>query len=167
MEILCPIILVVIGLGVSSSKFISESRSKVMDQKLFIYGNQWPLVNRIPLINTSNINSEFLNDYRTPKLNYTIFDWTDSVTNITQSLINYNKYLQASGLNYQHGNYLITGLNTIAHQYEFILISNLYSNESPPIFVQEMLTSIIKKATNQQNLVINVSLLILITLLAN
>ena len=114
MEILCPIILVLIGLGVSSAKFIEESKTKLMDKS--VLSNQTVLVNRNPLLsNSSNINSEFLLQYSSSHINYQMLDWNNSTDNVTQYLINYNLFLQAKNDTVQNGNFLITKLDTINH----------------------------------------------------
>jgi len=155
MEILCPIILVLIGLGVSSAKFIEESKTKLMDKS--VLSNQTVLVNRNPLLsNSSNINSEFLLQYSSSHINYQMLDWNNSTDNVTQYLINYNLFLQAKNDTVQNGNFLITKLDTINHAHEFILISNLYTREGPPIFIQEMITNIMRTDLNIPDLIINV-----------
>ena len=161
MEILCPIILVLIGLGVSSAKFVVESNTKLMEKS--VLSNQTVLVNRIPLLsNNSNINSEFLLPYSTSNINYQMLDWNNSTDNVTQSLINYNLFLQAKNDTVQNGNFLITRLDTTNHIHEFILISNLYTREGPPIFIQEMITNIMRTDLKVPDLIINVHIIFLI-----
>ncbi len=157
MEILCPIILVLIGLGVSSVEFFRDSPPKTMTMSKF-KAEQFPKVNKIPLLqNKSDIDSSFLLNYDTNITKYNLIDWNISYDNVTKSLVEYNRMLQFSNTNLtQYGNFFFLRLDTIRHNYDFILISNTFAADAPPIYAQEMLTNIIRKASNNPNFKIKV-----------
>ena len=157
-EILCPIILVIIGLGVSGVDFLTASPSIIMNVSGFV--NQTIMVNKVPLVaNTNGIatNNSFLSQYDTVNYSYNLMDWTASNGNVTDAIVRYNKYLQSLNSTTQHGNFLITKINKDIQQYEFILFANLYSTDAPAMYINEMLNKILIYATDMPNLKIIVS----------
>jgi len=158
MEILCPILLVLVGLGVSSVSFNRDSPTKTMNTSLFERA-QAPKVNTLTLNGVNIIDTNFLKAYNTNNITYQFVEWKDYSDNTTRSILEYNRYLQFLSTNItEYGNFFFPKVNQVTNEYEFILISNTYANDAPPIYVQEMLTNLIRLSSNNPKVAIQVNI---------
>ena len=148
LEILCPIILVLIGLGVSSVHFIKNSP--------FLYVN----LNLLPTGETILTNQRLFNNGTVPivfrdnadsNLNLT-YSFADDVNNndVESTLINFNNFLFKTNLTNSYGSYYLLNINKKTQIYEFVTFVNTQSRNSPIIFAQQMMDQILNFASDRQ-----------------
>lgn len=163
LEFLCPIILVLIGCGVSSIKFVQEADTKNLSFSR-LPTPQYPYVNTIPFSTiNANQNLNLQNYLVTPNSSLYTFNFTNGFTNpntnYVDAFLRYNDYVSSlkrvndtSSNNYL-GNYYIfnidNGPNNEYTKYEVGILTNSKSVDAPLIYTQEILSNLISKATNQ------------------
>lgn len=162
LEFLCPILLVLIGCGVSSVKFQKNSPNKIMDFNK-LPTPQYPFVNTLPFSDPSNQNLNFGN-YLTP-MNSSLYNFNTTTsfvnpnTNYSDAFLRYNDYIttlknvnDSSSNNYLGSYYIFkvdNGVNNEYNKYEIGILTNSKSLDAPIIYTQEILSNLISKATNQ------------------
>ncbi len=170
LEFLCPIVLVLIGCGVSSVKFNQESPTKLLSYNR-LPNPQYPYVNSFPFsTNGANQNFNLQNYLTTPNSSLYSFNYTtgfvNPATNYTDAFLRFNDYVfslkivnDTSSNNYL-GNYYIfkvdNGVNNEYTKYQLGILTNSKSVDAPLIYTQEILSNLISKTTNQ-NIKINVN----------
>lgn len=163
LEFLCPILLVLIGCGVSSVKFQRNSPNKIMDFTK-LPNPQYPFVNTVPFSNQQNQNFNLANNLLTQNSSLYTFNSTTSFvnpnTNYSDAFLRYNDYITSlkkvndSSSNNYLGSYYIfkvdNGVNNEYTKFEIGILTNTKSLDAPIIFTQEILTNLISIATNQK-----------------
>lgn len=160
LEFLCPILLVLIGCGVSSITFDKMSESRIMDFSQ-LPNPQNIFVNTFPL-RGNNLNLQ--NYLASSNENFYKFNFTNQFNNPTgatyaKSLMNYNDYVtklvlgNSTEANNFLGSYFIfninTGTNNQFTQYEVGVLPNSKSQDAVIIFTQEILSNLISKVKGQ------------------
>ena len=129
-EIICPIILVLIGLGVSSVQFVKNSPSIMADLNQLPAGQQM-IINSNLFTNDTEFNSEFIYyPLESPLDEYYI------------NVLDYNNLIERVNISDSYGSYYIFNTNSINQNYEFAIFSNLVSRNAPVIYTQYMLNKI-------------------------
>jgi len=169
LEFLCPILLVLIGCGVSSITFFQEAPSKLLSFNR-LPNPQYPFINTVPFSSDSNQNFDLQSYMSTPNSSLYTFNFTTGFanpnTNNSDTFLRFNDYVAGLKLvndttsNNYLGNYYIfkvdKGLsNNQFTKYEVGILTNSKSLDSPLIFTQEIISNLISRATNQ-NIKINV-----------
>lgn len=176
MEVLAPIILVLIGLGLSSVQFVKDQPSKVMSLDQYTV----PQVSLITDYSYNNGKLYPISKLLTPSSTLHTFEFdssinTDTSSNLTSGLINFNNVIlnkynatQVSNpvfnntdINKYMGSYYFIQFDEANLNYEFISVVNLKSRNSGPIMTQEMYNSLIKHITKDNKLVIRVNIIYL------
>lgn len=153
LEVLCPIILVLIGLGVSSVKFIKNSNVVGINMNLISQttGTSTSMYINPILFDNTTMPSDFLTNSSNYTYNYMVANNTGDVYT---NLVNYNNLLLPN-TNYtldipSYGSYYIIKLDKVAQNYEFVTFVNTQSKDGPLIYAQNMLNSIISYAAGRQ-----------------
>jgi len=152
LEIICPLLLVLIGLLVSSVEFIKDSPSikinldilGILQQNIFIYPKIFSNGNDIPyqLLNNNNNDAVFIVNNQS----------LDYQKNLTNTLITFNNIV--SPKNYtkdlnSYGSFLIGNIDYQKHYYEFFVFANMQAKDSALIYPQLMMNQIISLASNK------------------
>ena len=154
LEVLCPIILVLIGLGVSSVEFNTDNAhflvepSALIDQQIIYYGNQMSNSEAsIPslFITDDNSNLTFTSISIENKDNITA-----SMISFMNSLITLNPNSEAKFTN-SFGAYYFIDIDKSIHKYEFATFVNLISRQSAIVYPSYMLNKIVHYATGKSN----------------
>jgi ATP-binding cassette, subfamily A (ABC1), member 3 len=144
LEILCPIILVLIGLGVSSVKFIKNSPQISMTFNLLPNGQTMVFNKNMFSGKPLPMTFQDTNNYN---LTYS-YDNFISTDNIKSTLINYNNYVFNLNNTNSYGNYYIVNMDQSTQKYEFVLFPNIQSRNSAIIYMQYMMNNIISYAAS-------------------
>jgi len=152
LEIICPILLVLIGLIVSSVEFIKDSPELkiepgvlgLKEQKIYLYQNIFK--------NSQDLPNSFLKDNDQVIIEKKALD-NQNKSDLTNILINFNNLISpmkyTKDLN-SYGSFLINELNTDKNFYEFYVFANMQSKDSPLIYTQMMMNKIISFAAKKQ-----------------
>lgn len=172
LEFLCPIVLVVIGCGVSSVKFQRNSDPKLMSFSR-LPNPQYAFVNPYPFASSNNQNLNLQNYLTTANSTAYNFNFTTGFTNPSTSysdaLNRYQEYItgqksinDTSSNNYLgayyflkvdsgiNGNSINNNNNNQYTKYELAIYSNPKSIDATIIYIQEILTNLISKSLNKQ-----------------
>ena len=156
LEILCPIILVLIGLGVSSVEFSQENPhfllhpSQILSSQTIYYSDQiFQTRAEIPndLI-SDNINQNFL--FTKIPLSQTASE-TTSMISFMNSLFSINNATQLAKDAKSFAGYYFMNIDDEHHQYDFITFSNLQSRQSAVIYPVYMLNKIVAHSLKAKN----------------
>ena len=163
LEFLCPIVLVLIGCGVSSIKFQKDSPLKLMNFSL-LPTPQNVFINDIPFTTGLTNTRDYLNNYDTNvNFNYTSGFVNNGLT-YTDTLNRFNDYIYANknvsdlSSNDKLGSYYLFNVDNTNQsiRYEIAVLTNPKSQDAPIIYTQEILKNIISKSVNRE-IKINVS----------
>lgn len=161
LEIMCPIILVLIGLGVSSVDFITDAPLKNMTLSEYQF-LQESLVNRNPYYSRSeNIEISGLEAVDRQKF---VFEAETAEASLAAQLVSFNnrvlqKYnatrtenpvFNDSSTNSYLGAYYFLDFNKSSNIYEFVTFANIKSRNSQPIMTQAMINAIISQAVGKE-----------------
>lgn len=170
LEVLCPIILVLIGLGLSTVEFVTDPPARQLTVSNYNV-LQDVFINKIPFrTNTIDLSSENLQSNNNMiKLSFQNYQNTTS-TSVVNELIsfnnmnydNFNKVFTKPIFNDSLSNSYLSSLNVleynkITNNFEFISFINLKALDASPTMTQEFFTILIKKILNNNNLRIKVS----------
>ncbi len=144
LEVFCPIILVLVGLGLSSVQFINDSPTVFVNinllptgQKVFLNKNLF----------SNSINPISFQNSESVSFDYQIVNNTDSVTN---TLINFNNLIYSLNYTNSYGSYYLLNFDKVNQKYEYVLFSNLQSRNAPIIYTQYMASQILSYATDKK-----------------
>jgi ATP-binding cassette subfamily A (ABC1) protein 3 len=144
LEIICPIVLVLIGLAVSSVVFVKDSPSSVVNLDL--------LLNKT-IIYINKQDQIFMAD---PKIDYQVLSGFDTSTSqtFTQTILQFdNKLTPTTNFTYDmtsFGSYYLLKSDPVNNQYEFVTLVNTYSKDSAIIFPQVLMNKIISNAAGRE-----------------
>ncbi len=175
LEFLCPIILVLLGCGVSSINFQRNSPLEKWEicstdkKECKLPSPQSIFVNTVPMANKNFAMENYLNSNTSIfNFNYTL-GFANPASAYTEALLRYNDHItglkktnESSSDNFLGSYYFFkvdTGANNAYTKYEIAILTNTKAVDSPPIFTQEILTNLISKASNQGSVKINVKIL--------
>jgi hypothetical protein len=165
MELLCPIILVLVGLGISKVEFTKDRSEKIIGLDLIEY-SQTSLITKYPYLSVGN-NVDLTNSITSfsSKHKFEYFDNKNNNQSLIQSLVSFNNEIKNKYNSTRNdnpvfndtvrggflGSYFFIQHDTIKHIYEFIVFVDIKSQDSAPIMLHEMYNSLIKKASNNKN----------------
>lgn len=152
LEIICPILLVLIGLLVSSVDFIKDSPFVKIEPSLLGLDEQKIFIYPIVFKSSQELPSSFLDGDKQVIIEKKALDDQDK-SDFTKTLINFNNMI--SPKNYtkdldSYSSFLIYELNRDKHFYEFYVFANMQAKDSPLIYTQMMLNKIISHAANKK-----------------
>lgn len=160
LEFLCPILLVLIGCGVSSITFDKTSLPRIMDFSQ-LPNPQNLLVNSVPLRgNGLNLQNYLTStDENVSKFNFTTGFVNPTGQTYAKAFMSYNEYISnlvpgnSTLSNNYLGSYYIfnidTGSNNEYTKYEVGVLPNSKSQDAVIIYTQEILTNLISKANGK------------------
>lgn len=166
LEVLCPILLVLIGLGISSVQFVKNSPKVDINLNLITSTTGKPttmFINPILLDNTT-LPSGFLSNSSNYSYSYLP---TNNSGDVYSNLINYNNLLTPT-TNFttdipSYGSYYMIKMDNVNKQYEFVTFVNTQAKDGPIIYTQNMLNNIISYAAGRQiNIQVRLSILTLV-----
>jgi ATP-binding cassette subfamily A (ABC1) protein 3 len=141
LEIICPILLVLIGLGVSSVQFVRDSPSSLIDLNL--------LLNKT----TVYVNQEDPIFSADPLINYQVLSVNNSASVLTTLLSFDDKITPTSNFTYDmtsFGSYYLLKSDSTNKQYEFVTFANTYSKDSAIMYPQVLMNKIISSAAGRK-----------------
>lgn len=168
-EVLCPIILVIIGLGLSSVEFIKDPPSRlntidnyIFDQQAMVTGYSFNNRNTDIKSLLSPIQSRFSFEF--------IYDVNDDNKNFVSNLADFNNKVYStynatrvdkptfndSSTGQHLSSYYFRDFNKDSNVYEFITLINQKSSDAPAGFTQFMMTNLINLVNGVKDIKINV-----------
>jgi ATP-binding cassette, subfamily A (ABC1), member 3 len=146
LEVFCPIILVLVGLGLSSVQFINDSPIVNVNINLLPSG-QTVFINRNLFSNVTNPISFKDLDNSNVTFNY---QTTNNGQSVANTILNFNNLLYSLNYTNSYGSYYILNFDKVNQKYEYILLSNTQSRNAPIIYTQYMTNQILSYATDKK-----------------
>ena len=162
LEILCPILLTLIGCIVGSIDILEKNiiiplhLNQVTDDSQIIYYSSEPEINNDTILkdifskysseNKSNINFEYVNFNKTYSIENEIYFMKE---------IYDKKYIKNKIKNNYVGYYFIT-INNERQEYEFTYYPDIVSKQTTPIYANYLLNNLVRYATKNENLEIEI-----------
>lgn len=166
MELICPILLVIIGLSLSTVEFVNDPESRLFTIDSSYDINQISLVSNYPYYNNKQdtsfkIDNRINSVYKKQTLEFNDdinSDLPNSDISVIDSIVKYNSILlnkynstrvdnpqyNSTDIGSRLGNYLLVDYNSNNNnKYEFVTYVDLKSKDSGPIMMQAMYNSII------------------------
>lgn len=172
MEIICPVIIVIIGLALSEVEFVYDPPSRLIQMSNYPFlqetmVTQTPYKNREINLNTEliQLSSRVTYDFNTDvndnsnSLVSNLADFTNDVlnkynaTHVADS--EYNDTITGEHL----GSYFFSEFDKTNHVYEFISVLNPKASDAVITFTQYMFTNLINKINQAEDITIEVSIL--------
>ena len=159
LEILCPILLALIGCAVCSFDILEKN--KVIKFNINGISNDKQIINFYPSDQNINTINQIIYDYTSEDISNIIFNQinVDEGYSETELTINFMNKIFEIEKNYKeknYANYIFNYIDKKNQQYEFICLIDLLTNQNGPIFTNYIIKNIIRYATNNKNLEIEV-----------
>ena len=152
LEVICPILLVVIGLFISNINFTSNSFPKELS--LALLPKQTTTYNLVPFaVNDLDSSKIFISSDNEKFVNYSNQQFYPDALS---ALVDYNKYLSQKQNTENLSGYYVINTNNTSKVYDSVVFINLKSQDAAPIFLQDHLTKMIS-AISQKNVKISVN----------
>ncbi len=152
LEIICPILLVLIGLLVSSVQFVKDSPTINVDPSLLGLTEQKMYFSQKTLINGEDIPNIFLSNSNKSVATENILLENDNL-DLTNALIKFNNLISPKNYTTDLDSYasiLFNQINEKNQFYEFYVFANMQSKDSPIIFSQYIMNKVISFASDKR-----------------
>ena len=140
LEVVCPILLVIIGLCIANFSFNSDSRPKELSLKLLPLP-QTTTYNSIPFRNNQISTDKIFSNTSDEK--FIPYSNKNDSSNVTGYLIDFTNYLYKSTTNQKLAGYNVLNTDKVNNIYDSFVFIDLISKDAAPIFLQDHLTRMI------------------------
>ena len=158
LEILCPILLAFIGCIVCYLKILEKNQNITFNISQITTENQtiyyYPaLENKSEIISILNYSKE---DHLNIEFKEIDMIYNDSKIYLSIDFMNKIFNIEKKEIKNNYGNYIFNNIDKVNHHYEIIFFSDILLSQTPPIYLDFMMKNIIRYATNNKNLKIEV-----------
>ena len=163
LEIICPILLVLIGCIVGSIDLLEKNKTFPFHINQITNDSQTILYSStVDNIGLDTIN-EIVSNYSSEDISKVKFEYIDFNTTNDQEAddiefmqtIYEKKYIKKEVKN-NYGAYLLTKIDELNHNYEFSVFPDIISRQSTPIYANYMLNNLVRYAAKNKNLEIEI-----------
>jgi ATP-binding cassette subfamily A (ABC1) protein 3 len=169
LEVVCPILIVLIGLGISSVEFVNDPPNREITLNNYAF-KQKAIVSSFSYYsqdieiskNFKTTNDRMTYQYSNIKLQPSNF--TDSIIDFRNNVFNTLNSTQVSNPTFNNSqtgsslsSFFFIEFNEKSHIYEFLTLADIKSSDSPPAFTQLMFTDLINFINKKKDIKINVS----------
>ena len=159
LEILCPILLALIGCIVCSFDILEKN--KVIKFNINAISNDKQIIHYYPSYENLNTINEIIYDYTSEDISnikFNLINIQDGFTE-TELAVNFMNKVFEIEKNYEeknYGNFIFNLIDKQNQKYEFTCLIDILTNQNGPIYTNYMIKNIIRYATDNKNLEIEV-----------
>ena len=159
LEILCPILLALIGCAVCSIDILEKNKAIKFDINEISNENQ--IIHFYPSDQNINIINQILYNYTSEDISSIKFNQINveegpTETTLTINFMNKIYEIEKNFKEKNYANYIFNYIDKHNQQYEFICLVDLLTKQNGPIYTNYIIKNIIRYATNNKNLEIEV-----------